>query len=296
MKKTRSHRSNHNVITQKNPNTNKYNVITFVSLCYSFVITSTAYAALEIQSPVTQASLIYGRATEGEQIFLNETEIRQTPEGAFVLALPQDTADNLTLTTQSNNTLKTWTIPIIKRSWKEEIVNGLPPQKVSPDRAAQQQIANDNALLKKARTQTNYTVLPHCFSRPVDKTARISGHFGSRRILNGEKTTGHSGTDYALPTGSPVYAPADGIVRLTHPDMFYSGQTVLIDHGFGIYSSYSHLSQIEVQQGQHIKRHERIGTIGSSGRATGPHLHFTMTWFGVRVDPEFVLTHYACPE
>ena len=115
-------------------------------------------------------------------------------------------------------------------------------------------------------------------------------------MLNGIKTAGHSGTDYALPTGSPIYAPADGMVKVIHPDMFYSGKTILIDHGYGVFSSYSHLSEILVRQGDKVKQGHLIGKIGTTGRSTGPHLHFTLTWFGVRVDPEYVLKTYACQD
>lgn len=309
MNNTSLPKSNYKVITQNTPSNRNYNVITtrqkskckhivitLLTLCYSIVNTNTALAALELKSPITQASFIYGRTTENEQVFLNDREIHQTPAGEFVIALPQDTDDDLILTTKSNGITKIWSVPIEKRTWKEEVVNGLPPKKVSPDKAAQKQIANDSAALKKARSITKYTVLPRCFSRPVDKKARISSQFGSRRILNGQKTAGHSGTDYALPAGTPVYAPADGVVNLTHPDMFFSGKTILLDHGYGIYSSYSHLSRIDVKQGDFIKRGEKIGEIGTTGRSTGPHLHFTMTWFGIRVDPEFMLTYYACRE
>lgn len=296
---------NNNVITSyKNILTKllhlkEYKVITSSLLCYSIVITSTICAAFQVQAielrpPVAQGSLIYGRVQGGEKVFLNDKEILKNKRGEFVFGLPQDTADELVLTTKSNGVTKTWRIPIEKRKWKEEVVNGLPPHKVTPSVEDQERIKAENAALKHARGITGYEAIPFCFIRPVPDTARISSTFGARRILNGQKTAGHSGTDYAMPVGTPIVSPAKGIVRLTHDDMFYSGKTILVDHGFGVFSSYSHLNHINVKQGQHVNQGDLLGEIGTTGRSTGPHLHLTMTWFGVRVDPEFILQNYAC--
>ncbi len=287
-----------------------YKVLTRNLKCYYIVITSLfftfslrAYAQtppatptdiLTLYTPITEASLIYGHIQQPADLLYNTQKIHIDKNGNFVLALPQDAPDTLTLTTISGNQSYDWTYQVTKRTWKEEKVNGLPPQKVSPSEENKKRILQENTLLKNKRKQSFYTQLPMCFSRPVEKNARISSHFGSRRVLNGIKTTGHSGTDYALPIGTPIYAPADGIIKVIHQDMFYSGKTILIDHGFGVYSSYSHLNHISVNQDTSVKRGEKIGEIGTTGRSTGPHLHFTMTWFGVRIDPEYVLTHYAC--
>lgn len=252
--------------------------------------------ALELQAPVTQATYIYGKATPGERVYIGKTEIKTTKDGIFVFALPQDTEKELILTSTKDGETKTWKMPIQPRKFKEEVVNGLPPNKVSPSQEDQKRIAADNKALRAARNNTSYQTLPFCFSRPVDKKARISSTFGARRILNGVKTSGHSGTDYAMPSGTPVLSPQDGIVRLAHDDMFFSGKTILIDHGYGLFSSYSHLSKLDVQEGQQVKRGDKIGEIGTTGRSTGPHLHLTFTWFGVRVDPEFVLKNYPCAD
>lgn len=274
-------------------------VITFG--CILFFSTSTLAtnnhsntSELTITSAVNEASFVYGTVKKNTKLFYNNQEVKTSKEGYFVLGLPQDAPNTLTLTTLTKEKKQHWTYPVQKRSWKEEVVNGLPAQKITPNLSVQKRIATENALLKKGRSNTYYSHFPACFSRPVDKKARISSEFGSRRILNNTKTAGHSGTDYALPLGSTIYAPADGIVKVTHPDMFYSGKTILIDHGYGIYSSYSHLNNIMVKQGDIIKRGDKIGEIGTTGRSTGPHLHFTMTWFGVRVDPEFIMTHFPC--
>ena len=284
-----------------------YNVITKVYLCSNIVITllflSKAVCATEVQNntlfldvflPISQGSFVYGKTEEGARVFYQNTPLRLTANGEFVFALPKDAPKELQLIAVKDNYKISKTYDVLTRTWREEVVNGLPPKKVSPSKKDLERITHENALLKKGRESTNYFSFPSCFIRPVDEKARISSEFGSSRVLNGVKTAGHSGTDYALPTGSPIYAPADGEVKVVHNDMFYSGKTILIDHGYGVFSSYSHLSEILVKQGEKINQGHLIGKIGTTGRSTGPHLHLTITWFGVRVDPEYVLKTYAC--
>lgn len=117
----------------------------------------------------------------------------------------------------------------------------------------------------------------------------ISGVYGSRRILNGEPRRPHYGVDVAGPVGQPVYAPADGLVTLYVPDMYYSGGTMIIDHGYGISSTFLHLSKEHVEVGQRVKQGDLIAEIGATGRVTGPHLDWRMNWFEKRVDPQLLV-------
>ncbi|MBT6961803.1 MAG: M23 family metallopeptidase, partial [Rhodospirillaceae bacterium] len=119
---------------------------------------------------------------------------------------------------------------------------------------------------------------------------RISGVFGSQRILNGRPRSPHSGLDIAAPTGTPVLATADGVVSLVHDGMILTGKTVMIDHGFGLDSVYIHMSEIAVAQGQRIRQGEQIGAIGMTGRTNGPHLHFGISWYGAKLDPQTVMS------
>ena len=118
---------------------------------------------------------------------------------------------------------------------------------------------------------------------------RISGVYGSQRILNGEPKNPHFGLDIANKRGTPVLAPADGVVLLTHKDMFFSGGTIVLDHGFGITSSYIHLNSIDITEGEKVKQGQKIATIGSTGRSTGPHLDWRLNWFGQRLDPALLI-------
>ena len=308
---------NYNVITIKNAIKNTFgntlkkrcnnNVITSIALRINIVITMLFFSGsiwaktvqqdmifLDVFSPVAQGTFVYGKTQVGTQVFYQDMPITLTSDGDFVLALPKDAPKEMELVAIKDNQKISKTYNVISRKWKEEVVNGLPPKKVSPSEDDLKRITQENQLLRRGRENTHHLSFPTCFTRPVDKKARISSEFGSSRILNGVKTAGHSGTDYALSSGSEIYAPADGVVKITHPDMFYSGKTILIDHGYGVFSSYSHLSDILVQQGDNVKQGDLIGKVGTTGRSTGPHLHLTLTWFGVRVDPEYILKTYAC--
>ena len=161
-----------------------------------------------------------------------------------------------------------------------------PPKKVIPPQEEQKRILEEILLMREKRKISDYPAFNQKWTLPVAEYSRISSPFGARRILNGAVTQGHSGTDYAAPTGTPVLAAADGKVVLIHPDMFYTGGTILIDHGYGIYTNYCHLSRIDVKEGQIVKAGEPIAAVGSTGRATGPHLHFGLSWYGVRLNPE----------
>ena len=125
------------------------------------------------------------------------------------------------------------------------------------------------------------------FDWPV--TGRISGVFGSRRVLNGQEGAPHWGLDVAASTGTPVRAPAAGRVVLAEPDFYLSGGTILLDHGYGVSSSYSHLSKVAVQAGDEVRQGDLIGAVGATGRVTGPHLHWTLNWYTVRIDPALVV-------
>ncbi|MDE2978565.1 MAG: M23 family metallopeptidase [Acidobacteriota bacterium] len=110
------------------------------------------------------------------------------------------------------------------------------------------------------------------------------GRFGAKRIINGEPRSPHTGADYAVPQGTPVLAVEDAVVALAG-EFFFSGNAVFLDHGNGLISMYFHLHEVFVEQGDEVPRGRLIGTVGSTGRSTGPHLHFGIRWQGARVDP-----------
>lgn len=257
------------------------------------ILLSTSCFSFELRSPVKEGGLTYGKLDKDEKLYLDNQEIKATKSGFFFFGLPQD-ATQLTLTLIKNNKKTKLTFPVQKQKWQEEYISGLQQDKVSPTNKNQKRIQKENLLIKKARDNFNQNYFPFCFDRPVKNFKRISSPFGTRRILNNVKKAGHSGVDYAAPIGTKIFAPADGIVALVHQDMFLSGKTLLINHGFGLFSSYSHLNKITVKEGKKIKRGELIAEIGNTGRSTGPHLHYVITWQGIRLDPEQLINDFSC--
>ena len=281
---------------------NKYNVITKLSLYYIVITFSLPAYALSFNSDLIEGSLIFGQLDPNETVFIEKSKLNigknsnnlfQIPtdkNNRFIIGVPQD-AKEITLTLKNKNISKTITYPIKSRSWNEDYVSGLPPAKVEPNKKNQERITKESLEMRMARQNSTYPSFPEQWTCPVPDYKRISSHFGSRRILNNVKKQGHSGTDLAAPIGTSVLAPADGKVVYIHPDMFLTGKTILIDHGFGVFSSYSHLNSINVQLNQNVKSGDLLGTVGQTGRATGPHLHWTVTWYGVRVNPEDLIFH-----
>ncbi len=258
----------------------------------SFLFTTSVYS-FELRSPIKEGGLIYGKLSTGEKLYLDNQEIKSTKSGFFFFGLPQD-AKILKLILVTKNEKKEMEFPVLQQKWQEEYITGLQPDKVTPTNKNQDRINKENNLIKQARNNFNENYFPFCFIRPVKNYKRISSPFGTRRILNNIKKAGHSGVDYAASIGTKIYAPADGVVALAHQDMFLSGKTLLINHGFGLFSSYSHLNYINVKQGDKVKKGDEIGQVGNTGRSTGPHLHYVITWKNVRVDPEQLITDFSC--
>ena len=162
-------------------------------------------------------------------------------------------------------------------------------KQVTPPEEVYERIKSENKLIAEARAiETDLDFFKDKFIIPVDD-AIISGVYGSQRILNGKPKWPHYGLDFAQKEGTPVKAMLDGIVTLAEPDLYYSGGTLIFDHGHGISTLYMHMQKIFVKKGQKIKQGEVIGTVGSTGRATGPHLDIRLNWFGTRLDPATAL-------
>ena len=176
-------------------------------------------------------------------------------------------------------------LQVVQRSYQVQRVDGLPPSKVSPGEEDMARIRKEIVLVKKARARDDPREdFLGGFEWPLK--GRITGVYGSQRVLNGEPRRPHFGLDIAAPTGSEVRAPADGVVTLTHPDMYFSGGTIILDHGLGLSSTFLHLSKVLVEAGASVRQGDLIGHIGATGRASGPHLDWRMNWLDRRVDPQ----------
>lgn len=246
--------------------------------------------ALELAGALEQGGIALGEALPGSTVTLGERAVSVAPDGGFVLGFDRNAPATMVLTvTGPDGTRQTHDLPIAKRDWQVERVDGLPPKTVTPDPQTAARIGRENALITATRQSSS--PVPHYRSGfMIPAQGRKSGVFGSQRILNGQPRSPHSGTDWAAPRGTPVLAAADGTVSLVHPDMVLTGKTVMVDHGGGLQSVYIHMDSIAVQAGQTVHRGDPIGTVGTTGRSTGPHLHFGITWQGVKLDPETVLT------
>ena len=247
-------------------------------------LASTAAAgSIHFDQPLRQGSLVTGTATEAP-VTVDGRRIRRGSGGEIVFGLGRDQQE-VRVCMGSGAAQACQSHAVESGQWRIERVDGLPPKTVTPDPATAARIAEEAALVVEARKQDSPG---QAFLGPWQQPAsgRISGVYGSQRILNGVPGSTHLGLDIAAPKGDPVLAAADGTVSLVHQDMVLSGKTVLIDHGHGVSTVYIHMSQIQVELGQRVKAGQRIGSIGASGRASGPHLHWGLNWFDVKLDPQ----------
>ncbi|MGB0684245.1 MAG: M23 family metallopeptidase [Magnetovibrionaceae bacterium] len=235
--------------------------------------------------PVTQGDLIVAEVEPGSRVILDGREHRVTAGGQVLLAFGRDADPTSELEiTAPDGSIFLQTIAVEPADWQIQRIDGLPSRKVTPKPEDIARIKDDNRQIGAVRRlNTADAFFANGFEWPA--IGRISGVFGSQRILNGKPRRYHNGVDIAGPIGTPIVAAGDGVVALVHPDMFYSGKSVMIDHGHGLSSVYIHMSRTDVEVGQRVTRGQQIGAIGKTGRTTGPHLHWGMSLFNVHIDP-----------
>ncbi len=246
-------------------------------------------AGVELDGPVVQGGLIFGQAPEGSRAWLDGQSLMVSPHGLFLIGLGRDETDARTLEVELPDGER-WSQTLIPepRSFDIQRIDGLPDAQVTPRPEVLQRIRDDAAMARRARERRDArTDWDAGFIWPLH--GRITGVYGSQRILNGQPRAPHWGIDIAAPTGTPVKAPAAGLVTLTHPDMYFSGGTIFVDHGHGLVSAFLHLSEILVESGQRVEQGDIIGRVGATGRATGPHLDWRVNLGDTRVDPMLLL-------
>lgn len=255
-------------------------------------LTKAAYegeAPLILEGKFAQGGLVTGKTEPGAQIDLDGRSVMVDGEGHFLLGFHRDhpAVAHLTVTLPDGSVEKR-ALDIEDREFKIERIDGLPPSKVDQYTEEQlKKIADGTAKKKAARAVSSPDAMWRSgFIWPV--TGRISGLFGSQRILNGVEKRPHSGTDVARPTGTPIKAPADGIIRLAESDMYFEGGLVFIDHGQNLETAIMHMSRIDVTPGQRVNQGDVIGAIGATGRATGPHMHWSLKWQNRLLDPQLI--------
>jgi len=253
------------------------------------VLTSLAHG-VELKGKLTQGSLLRGSLPPGSKVWLDERRIPLAADGAFAIGFSRDDKLTWVLRWQKpGGATQQKALKLVARKYDEQHIDGLPPKMVTPPEEVLSRIRKDSKAVKEARSHRDDK--SHFMQEFVWPSAgRISGVYGSRRILNGEPRRPHYGVDIAAPTGDPVYAPADGLVTLYVGDMYYSGGTLILDHGLGVSSTFLHLSKSHVKPGEKVKQGDLIAEIGATGRVTGAHLDWRMNWYEKRVDPQLLVS------
>lgn len=241
--------------------------------------------AVELNGAFKQGGLVIGQTVPGAKVTLDGEAVDIAADGAFVIGFARDANAHAVLkVVEPGGRVDERALTIAKQNYKIQRIDGLPARKVTPKPEDVARIKADNAKIWGVRAILSAeTRFLSGFRWPV--TGPISGVFGSQRILNGKPKNPHNGVDVAAPKGTIIVAPADGVVALVHPDMFYTGKTVMIDHGLGLTTVYAHMDTISIIEGQVVKQGDVIGAVGKTGRVTGPHLHWGMTWKSVHLDP-----------
>ncbi|AXK72262.1 M23 family peptidase [Lysobacter sp. TY2-98] len=249
---------------------------------------------VQVQMPASasQGALVIGRTTPGAHVHYAGRDVRVAPDGHFAIGIARDASGVVPVSVDAAGFAPTTAkLAITPRDWPIERIAGVPPATVNPPPEIAARIQAEQARVSAVRTRDDERLdFLQRFQWPVQ--GRISGRFGNQRIYNGSAGAPHSGMDIAAAQGTPIQAPAAGTVTFADPDLYLTGGTVVLDHGHGVSSNFLHLSRIDVHVGDRVEQGQVIGAVGMTGRATGPHLHWGMNWFDVRIDPLLVLdTH-----
>ncbi|WP_237216064.1 M23 family metallopeptidase [Falsiroseomonas oryziterrae] len=243
--------------------------------------------AQEFRGEPAQGAFLVGRAAPGTRLALDGRTLRVGSDGHFAFGFGRDHGPTASLAVTQGGRTETRALSVRRREWDIQHITGLPPAQVTPDEAALRRITAERERLGAARAMDSTLTY---FAEPLSWPARgrISGIFGSQRVLNGQPRQPHYGLDVAGPVGTPIFAALSGRVTLSG-DFFFFGQLLVLDHGHGVNTLYAHLSERLVTEGETVARGQQIARMGATGRVTGPHLHFSLSWYQVWLDPQPVL-------
>ena len=254
-----------------------------------FLLITTSSFAVTFDGKFIQGSFILGKTEPGSEVFIDKKRVKVTSDGFFVFGLSRDRKYDVVITLNKDGNKQKIVKKVQKRKYDIQRIDGLEEKKVTPPEEVYERIKRENKWIGEARAiDSNLTFFTKKFTVPIEN-AIISGVYGSQRILNGKPKWPHYGLDFAADEGTKIKAMLDGTVTLAEPDLFYTGGTLIFDHGHGISTLYMHMEKILVKKGQKVKQGDIIGTVGSTGRATGAHLDVRLNWFQIRLDPATVL-------
>lgn len=260
-----------------------------MALAAALLAGATAFPAasqtLRLEGPMIQGGLLIGHTDPGSTVTVDGAPTQVSPGGLFVVGLGRDAPPKIIVrAATADGTATVRSLEIERRHYDIQYIDGLPQNQVAPSAEDLKRIGDDSRDIAAVRAGASaLTDFAGGFAWPL--AGRLSGVYGSQRVLNGKPRRPHAGVDVAAPQGTRVKAPADGVVALAHGDMFFTGKTLMIDHGHGLNSVYAHMSAIAVEQGQRVVKGQVIGRVGATGRATGPHLHWGVSLFDSALDP-----------
>ena len=244
---------------------------------------------VNLQGNFIQGGLVKGNIFPNKVIKFENKILLKDTNGKFVFGFGRDYKENSYLEVKISE--KKWlkkSFKIKKQTYNTQYINGLQKKMVTPPKSFYDRIKKENKSIKLIRNlNTEVNFIFQEFILPTKGI--VTGVFGSQRILNGKPRRPHYGIDIAASKGTSVIAPIDSIVRMAEKDLYFTGGTIILDHGHGVTSVYSHLSLININVGDKVIKGQKIAEVGSSGRSTGPHLDWRVNWFNQRLDPALLI-------
>jgi len=250
-----------------------------------FIFFTTSSFAVTFEGKFIQGSFVLGKTDPDSEVFIDKKKVKVTTDGYFAFGLSRDRKNDVVITINEKKIVK----KVFKREYKIQRIDGLEEKKVTPPEEVYERIKRENKWIGEARSiNSDLVYFKDKFINPLEN-AIVTGVYGSQRILNGKPKWPHYGIDFAAEEGTEIKAMLDGVVTLAEPDLFYTGGTLIFDHGHGVSTLYMHMKKLMVKKGQKVKQGDVIGTVGSTGRSTGAHLDVRLNWFQTRLDPATVL-------
>jgi murein DD-endopeptidase MepM/ murein hydrolase activator NlpD len=264
----------------------------YLIIAILFITSSIISQEIKFYGNFEPGNFIIAEGSNVKWAWINDTQLKVDDERVFSFGFDaKETGDKTLKIKHDDGKVSLKKIKLPSRKYKIQRINNKKQQFSKTPDSLKMRIKKEREISKEAKSEIgkiNTAFYKSGFMRPI-KGGSISSVFGSQRILNGVPKNMHNGLDIAVPRGTSVYAMTDGVVRLNANNFYYAGNHIILDHGQGLNSMYLHLSESLVQEGQNVKKGEKIGKVGTTGRSTGPHLHWCVQWYGKRVDPARLL-------